>query len=87
MTSPDPRMQIRHLSRNAARLLLVWLTWPSTAMIADLPRMIALAGLSTAQYRRAYQELTRLGLIAYRDGSVQLALGLSEDEPEEEADG
>jgi hypothetical protein len=67
-------MQIRHVSHNAARLMLVLLTWPGTATIADLPSIIALAGLTTKQYPRAYQELTRLGLIAYRDGSVQLLL-------------
>jgi hypothetical protein len=74
MTSSDPRMQIRHVNRNALWLMLVFLTWPGTATIADLPSIIELAGLTTKQYQRTHQELTRLGLIAYCDGSVQLVL-------------
>ncbi|MBO0793340.1 MAG: hypothetical protein J2P36_20640 [Ktedonobacteraceae bacterium] len=81
--------QIKHLSGDAARLLLALLTCNGTETLADLPALIERAGLAQPErnthgknrYARAYQQLTDRGLITYRKGTilVQLEVKLQED--------
>lgn len=54
---------IKHLGRNAARLLLVLLLCNESSSLSDLSALIAEAGLTPSQYRRALLQLDTLGLV------------------------
>lgn len=64
------RSNIKHLSRNAARLLLVLLSNDETERLEDLPRLIVIAGLKEWQYVGAFAELTRQGFVEIRSGQI-----------------
>ena len=63
---------IKHLSHNAARLLLVLQACGGSERIADVSRLVTPAGLTLRQYSNAYKQLTKLGFLAYENGSICL---------------
>jgi hypothetical protein len=70
---------IKALSHNAARLLLVYHYCDGTERLSDLPALMAQAGLTSKQYRHAFKQLQDLHFITLEPGSICL----SGDEAEE----
>ena len=74
--------KIKRLSGDVARLLLALLTCDGTAHLTDFPALIERAGLAQTEhnthgknrYARAYQQLSDLGFLTLRQGSIHIQL-------------